>query len=203
MTKFDQKKAEIKQAGIKAFAAYGFYKTTLDDIAGMLGMKKNSLYYYFENKEVLIREILLDEAKSHLELVEAEPKADIPADEKLLRFTETIINFIRQRATEYTVTIQAIIELSRVIHKMVPEFQNQQIAAFKTILNQGIARKDFRPHDSEQLAEDLADLIPAIFNHHYVTSDLKFVSEIDFDKISAEIKRFIIYVINGIKAETL
>jgi integrase len=58
MVKYDKKKEEIIEAGIKAFAVYGYYKTTLEDIAKMLGMKKNSLYYYFKNKEDLFREIL-------------------------------------------------------------------------------------------------------------------------------------------------
>ena len=46
MKKFQDKKEQIKKAGIKSFAAYGYNKTTLEDIAGILGMKKNSLYYY-------------------------------------------------------------------------------------------------------------------------------------------------------------
>ncbi len=202
MKKFDKKRAEIKRAGIKSFATYGFDKTTLEDIAGMLNMKKNSLYYYFESKEILIREILTDEINAHLELGKTIQKMELPANEKMLRFAESVINFIRQRTSEYTVTVKSIIELSRVIRKMVPDFETQHATAFKAILEEGIERRELREHDSEQLAKDIADLIPAIFNHHYVSSDLKFVSEIDFEEITAEIKRLINYITKGLKTES-
>jgi len=200
MTKFDQKKFEIKQAGIKAFATYGFYKTTLDDIAGMLGMKKNSLYYYFESKEILIREILIDEIETHLELGRAIQKMDLTASEKLLRFAEAIINFIQERTSEYAVTLVSIIEISKVIRTLVPDFQIQQAATFQFILKEGVDFGEFRAHNTGQVAADLAELIPAFFNHNYVSSDLKFVSEIDFNRITEEIKRIIVYISDGIKA---
>lgn len=198
MKKFDKKREEIKQAGIKAFATYGFHKTTLDDIAGMLGMKKNSLYYYFENKEILVREILLDEIDTNLELEKDIQKMDVPAREKLLRCTESVINFIRQRTSEYAVTVESIIELGKVMRKIVPDFHNNRALAFESILAEGIKRKEFREHNSQQLAEDITELIPAIFDHHYMVTNVKFVSEINFEKISSEIKRFINYICDGI-----
>jgi AcrR family transcriptional regulator len=61
MEKFNKKKELIKEAGRKMFATYGYHKTTLDDIAGLMKLKKNSLYYYFPNKESLFHELIQDE----------------------------------------------------------------------------------------------------------------------------------------------
>lgn len=42
----DQRREEIFEAAGRIFARYGFGKTTLDDIAASVGVKKTSLYYY-------------------------------------------------------------------------------------------------------------------------------------------------------------
>ena len=50
-TKTDCKKVQILKAAWNCFVHYGFEKTTMDDIASSIGMKKASLYYYFEIKK--------------------------------------------------------------------------------------------------------------------------------------------------------
>jgi len=77
------KKTEIIEAAKKAFRQYGVYKTTLDDIGAKCGMRKNSLYYYFKNKEDLFREVIKSEFH---ELVEGEKeflKNEYPLKEQL------------------------------------------------------------------------------------------------------------------------
>jgi len=51
-------KREVKyealfQTALKVFAEYGFKKTTIEDIAGELGVGKSSLYFYIKNKRDL------------------------------------------------------------------------------------------------------------------------------------------------------
>lgn len=45
----DSKKDLILKTARGMLARHGFAKTTLDDIANALGMKKSSLYYYYDN----------------------------------------------------------------------------------------------------------------------------------------------------------
>lgn len=51
------------------FSKYGYYKTTMDDIAKHIHKAKGVLYYYFKSKEELFNEVLkqeLDTVKSQL-----------------------------------------------------------------------------------------------------------------------------------------
>ncbi|MFH1153649.1 MAG: TetR/AcrR family transcriptional regulator [Pseudomonadota bacterium] len=53
MTFRDNRINELFMVSLDLFAAYGYKKTTLDDVAGKLGMTKGNIYYYFENKQDL------------------------------------------------------------------------------------------------------------------------------------------------------
>ncbi len=197
--KFDKKKEEIKAAGIKSFTAYGYYKTTLEDIAGMLGMKKNSLYYYFESKEALFRELVEDEIAAHNAFLEKTVNTDLPADKKLIKIISGLIEFIRERTLKYTVKLSAYLEIHKVIKNEFGDFQKKECKIIETILKEGVKSGLFIKHDSKRLAQDIEFLVPAIFNSHYADSQAEFVHEVDFNEISSTIKRLITYIINGIK----
>lgn len=49
----DRKQNEILDAALKVFAAYGFRKTTVEDVAEKVGMTKSNLYFYIRNKQDL------------------------------------------------------------------------------------------------------------------------------------------------------
>ncbi len=202
MKKFDQKREEIKKAGIRSFAAYGYYKTTLEDIAAMLGMKKNSLYYYFESKDALFLEIIQDTIASHTEKEKQILSETIPAAQKLLEFVTCFITFIKSITTDYAIKLASFIEINKVICNSFPEFTDHHKESIQAILDEGIANKEFKAHDSAQLAHDIAHLIPAIYNYHYMNSDVNFVSEIDFDPIAEEITRILHYITSGIRSDS-
>lgn len=54
------KETFLKIAG-KAFGRYGFSKTSMDDIAKTARKAKGSLYYHFESKDALFREVVAAE----------------------------------------------------------------------------------------------------------------------------------------------
>lgn len=57
------RKEEIKQAALTLFANNGFEGTSLADIAGVVGLKKQSIYSHFKDKDDLFLSIMKD-AKS-------------------------------------------------------------------------------------------------------------------------------------------
>jgi TetR/AcrR family transcriptional regulator len=51
-----KRRDEILRAALSAFREHGFHTTSLEDIAGRLGMRKTALYYYFPDKDALLYE---------------------------------------------------------------------------------------------------------------------------------------------------
>ena len=197
--KFDQKKEEIKIAGIKSFSTYGYYKTTLEDIAGMMGMKKNSLYYYFESKEALFKELIEDEISMHIKIINKVLNLKTSPDKKLEKLIDGLIEFVKDKTFKYTVKLSAYIEIHRVVANEYKEFQEKGSLAIEKILKEGIESGVFKKHNTKQLAEDLEYVVPAMFRSYYLDSGAEFAHEVDFVKLSKMIKRMLGYVLEGIK----
>ncbi len=66
----NDKRLRIKDAAKKLFIHYGFAKTNMEDIAKSANMSKPALYYYYENKAALFKEILQQEATLLLEQID-------------------------------------------------------------------------------------------------------------------------------------
>jgi len=89
------KKQEILLAAEQAFLKYGIKKITLSDIAQACGMKKTALYYYFKNKESIIREMLeLKFSKINQEVLSEVESVD-SVQEKLRKFMHSKILLMR------------------------------------------------------------------------------------------------------------
>ena len=55
-----RKRKEICRIATKLFVVKGFEKTTIRDIAKAGNMNSSALYYYFEDKEAILYEILME-----------------------------------------------------------------------------------------------------------------------------------------------
>jgi TetR/AcrR family transcriptional regulator, cholesterol catabolism regulator len=53
------RRAEVVAVAAKLFSERGFRGTSMDDIAGELGILKGSLYYWIDSKEALLADVLL------------------------------------------------------------------------------------------------------------------------------------------------
>ncbi|EPX81441.1 TetR/AcrR family transcriptional regulator [Salipiger mucosus] len=54
----DPKAAAILDAAFRSFAAYGFRRTSMEDIARGAGMSRPALYLHFANKEAILRALV-------------------------------------------------------------------------------------------------------------------------------------------------
>ncbi len=52
--KRERRREEILHAALRAFRERGYHATTLDDIAGRLGVRNTALYHYFPDKEAIL-----------------------------------------------------------------------------------------------------------------------------------------------------
>ena len=57
----DQTKEKIIEVASKLFGRYGFYKTSMDEIARTARKAKGSLYYHFASKEELFTAVVARE----------------------------------------------------------------------------------------------------------------------------------------------
>jgi AcrR family transcriptional regulator len=97
----EEKRTKIREAAARLFAEKGFENTTTRDIAGAAGINNAALYYYFDNKEQLLYQILEEVIRTALEKITEIEQRPRPLQEKLaliLRIhTRTAIDFDKMK----------------------------------------------------------------------------------------------------------
>ncbi len=148
-----EKQALILDAARKRFAYYGFSKVTMDEIAADVGMGKASLYYYFPTKEGLFNEVIRQEKDQFLEDIRSMIEEKLPACDMLRQYAAKRVEYFRNLANLRALQIQQSAE-SRASHlELFKDFQQQEVALLRQILELGGASGDFEVKDPQQSAE--------------------------------------------------
>jgi len=88
----DESRAEIVSSAKRLFQQYGYKKTTVSDIAKAMGKVKSAIYYYFPDKESLLRAVIDEEIG------------------KLIRSIKDAVERaqLRKKSLEYTLSLEAL-----------------------------------------------------------------------------------------------
>ena len=68
----DQIREQLMDQGLTLFSTYGPRKTTIDDITQPVGIAHSTFYLFFDSKEELIEEIVHEQRKQFMTLIEDE-----------------------------------------------------------------------------------------------------------------------------------
>lgn len=99
-------KSLIVESATKYFSKFGFYKTTMDEIAKHIHKAKGILYYYFKSKEELFNEVL----KQELGAVKAELSKIVNSDkDSLITLKDYMLTRLKllHKAVNYHETLKA------------------------------------------------------------------------------------------------
>jgi AcrR family transcriptional regulator len=91
----DDTKARIRAVAMELFAAQGYERTSLREIAERVGMTKASLYYHYPSKQALLVALiqpLVDEWRREVETAEREPYSASTVRVALGRMIDTMIS---------------------------------------------------------------------------------------------------------------
>jgi len=133
----ESRKNEIIDAALKLFAQEGYHSTTLDEVAAVVGVSKATLYYYFRNKEEIIKAILnrsLERMKQTLEI----SKSPLSNREKLCQFIEYHVVFAADSAELARITSEQLNLLPKRSREVVKRKQREVVTLLQDLLQQGI-----------------------------------------------------------------
>jgi AcrR family transcriptional regulator len=153
--KLDQKKEDILDAAMHCLARYGIIKTTLDDIARLVGMNKATLYYYYKNKEAIFFDAMEREAQGFVMRVRKNFKTNSTAKDKIFSFLHTYHNYLRERIEIIELNAQAMVENHAFIRKVSNHMREKNIDLMREIIIEGINNGEFRRIDAGRVANIL------------------------------------------------
>jgi AcrR family transcriptional regulator len=144
----------IYQAALTVFSEYGFQKTTMEDVAGRLGMTKGNLYLYVKNKKDLYHKTVAHalEAWQSRVLEAVAAQTDVTAKFRVMCF----------KAVEYLAQdslLRNLLVRDPEIFPMFPDkdpfadINGNSIALIRSTVVQGIAEGVFRPVDPDRISD--------------------------------------------------
>jgi AcrR family transcriptional regulator len=133
----DTVRTRIVGAAAKFFAQFGFHKTTMGEIARKLHKVKGAIYYYFESKEALYKEVLKQELNSVQIQLKDIVNSDSNSVEILERYAKTRLKLLSE-AKNYHETIKAdFIERYGFVDDVRKDFAEFERSQLLTILSKG------------------------------------------------------------------
>lgn len=196
---YENKKAQVLKASINVFAKYGYHKTTLDDIAKQLGIKKNTLYYYFTNKEAIFNEIIRSEAESLINSLSEEIKKYKSAEKKLGFVLKKIIYYPKERSNLFSISFKIFIEIGEIIENSHKEFRQAIQNIIAEILKNAVKNGELKKHNSSEIAEDIFIIISSLQYKEYHSNQITSFEEIDFPNIEKRVLNVVSLILQGLK----
>jgi hypothetical protein len=99
-----KREREILDAAIELFHARGYAQTSIEDVAGAVGILKGSLYYYIDSKEDLLLRILEDVHEGVEAIIESvAARSDLPPLGRLELYLREQVAFNARRINEIAV----------------------------------------------------------------------------------------------------
>ncbi len=140
----DQTKEKIIEVASKLFGRYGFYKTSMDEIARTARKAKGSLYYHFASKEELFTAVVareINDLKTQLTAIVNDE--NLNAIEKIKRYLRTRMEIL-SKAANYHETLKAdFFEHFDFIDKLRNDLDEWEKQQMKIMVYQGIRENVF------------------------------------------------------------
>lgn len=143
--------AEILTEGRELFKRYGFKKTTMEDIARMVGKSKSALYYYFKTKEEIFDAILHEEIRKQQSIITAAVQEAGSAAEKFRVFVRGMLANVKERAEGYSMFRAELYENARRVLEISEEKDRSVEHLLKDILLHGIRTGEVKGMQSVEM----------------------------------------------------
>lgn len=197
----DVKKGLILDVTRKLIVQYGYGKTTLDDIANAIGIKKSSLYYYYKNKEDIIYEVIMREKSIYLGKVRDALKSEGSTYDKIINYERTKANYLNESISPFDITINQFIEIKRGIKDIFKNIECDEKHLIAEVISNGIKKNEIKKCRKEKVAEAIVNISEAIrFREVYNTETLR-MRELDFDIVLEQIEEIINLIFDGIRKQ--
>jgi AcrR family transcriptional regulator len=147
----EERKAQIIQAAIKVFAAKGFERATISDIARAAGVAEGSIYNYFKNKADLLVSIPRQKIEPAVQSITAHlPETATTPEAALTMIAQNLVTTIRDNAFLIRILLSALPSMNQSAReKYMQTVLMYALALIETymreLIKQGVLRADLNP----------------------------------------------------------
>jgi len=139
----DDKLGQILETAQRRFGLYGYEKTTMQEIAGDLGISKPLLYYYFADKSKLFRAVVEKEQEEFLRVMDQRVhEQESPAD-MMFEFISVRIHYFRKFINLTKLRMDTFHSIKPIVHELHEEIKAKEVQLVREIIERGISQNQF------------------------------------------------------------
>jgi len=187
-------KQQILDAAKEVLKKWGFHKSTMEDIAKVAGKGKSTLYYYYKSKEEIFDAAARQEIEQSFRLALEAVQQVSKSSKKLRTYINTIFQEMSKRAGFYTVFAQEVREDSKLIARIVTDYNNIELKIIKDILSLGKANNEFSFSEDAEV-ERAAFIITLMLRN----LQMEFIVNHTIDDLGAHTNMISHLLLNGLK----
>lgn len=176
----------------------GYAKTTLDDIAEAIGMKKSSLYYYYTNKEALIEDVMKREQQKFCSMIQTILDKKESALDKIIEYEVAKFKYIEQSVKLHQFSSNILFEFKHKIYEHIKAMQAKEVVYLKDILDESIKKKEIKNCDTKRVAELILTISEALRHREFYFSSFIVNKEVEFSKAIEEMIFAIKLIFDGL-----
>ncbi|MGB9702461.1 MAG: TetR/AcrR family transcriptional regulator [Candidatus Kapaibacteriota bacterium] len=163
MKKAKKKKESILSSSLIIFARDGFYNAKMSDIANHAGIGTGTLYLYFENKEQILKELLVDIWTTVSdELIKINNKTKLSASQKIRNSAKRIYELAKNKSQIARMVLQEYAIWNDPSFEKLNNVMEITRNVLAKMIKDGIDSGEFRPDIIPTLAVPF--LIGAVWN---------------------------------------
>ena len=152
------RKQSILEGALKVFKTHGIEKTTMDEIALESGFGKATLYYYFTSKDEVFIAIMENGWKKLWEGIESKIVEELGPRKKFMGIIKTMANIVRDNKILYGFLFTAPNHIQDESKQIWKTYQERLYAILKSIIEEGIKKKEFIDLDPGMLMKAIGGL---------------------------------------------
>ena len=166
----------ILQAALKCFAAYGYKKTTLEDIAKELNLGNSSVYAYIASKRALYEDVVRYVMLRWQNRVKAAVEQENTATNQFRVLCETALLYLSEDTS-----FCALLKNDTTIFPMFPEadpyeeINAESVSMIGRILDAGQESGEFRKLDTDAVSELIFQIYKGFIIRAYIECEERFM----------------------------
>lgn len=134
--RWESRREQIFSAGAKLFAEKGYERTSLQEVADLLGVTKPALYYYYSSKEKLLFEIMSFVMDRVLADVREVAGSDLSPYDKLRDLIHRYVVFFADHPAEHAIMSTEVDSLGPDLRETVQNQQRLYLAQMRKIVSE-------------------------------------------------------------------
>ncbi len=194
----DAKRERIKQAAAECLARFGYEKTTMDDIARRVGLNKTSLYYYFESKEAIFTEVVVQEAQRFIRALQTKIESVSGCRRRILTYLTERLHYYRQVVNLHHLSLDTINRVQPAFKALYQSVLEREIAFIEQILEQGIQAGEIRDCHAGRLARAIMTVADALKHAACSQAEAPWPAEIDYSAIESDLNLIVGLIMDGL-----